>query len=319
MTNTSKSIPQVGFGLWKIATEVCADAVYQAIKVGYRHLDSACDYGNEKEVGKGIKRAIEDGLCTREELWITSKLWNTYHRKEHVKPALERSLSDLQLDYLDLYMIHFPIAQPFVDFEERYPPEWVLNNEQGGMQLEPVSLMETWQAMEALFDEKLVHQIGVCNYNSGLLHDLMAYARIKPSMLQIESHPYLTQQRLIRLAKQYGLSVTAFSPLGALSYLELDMASKTESVLEQAVVTKTAQRLGKTAAQVVLRWGIQRGNAIIPKTSKTVRLIENINIFDFVLSDDEMQAIDALNCDRRFNDPGQFCEAALGRCHPIYD
>ncbi|MFT6738166.1 MAG: D-xylose reductase [Kangiellaceae bacterium] len=319
MTNTSKSIPQVGFGLWKIATEVCADAVYQAIKVGYRHLDSACDYGNEKEVGKGIKRAIEDGLCTREELWITSKLWNTYHRKEHVKPALERSLSDLQLDYLDLYMIHFPIAQPFVDFEERYPPEWVLNNEQGGMQLEPVSLMETWQAMEALFDEKLVHQIGVCNYNSGLLHDLMAYARIKPSMLQIESHPYLTQQRLIRLAKQYGLSVTAFSPLGALSYLELDMASKTESVLEQAVVTKTAQRLGKTAAQVVLRWGIQRGNAIIPKTSKTVRLIENINIFDFVLSDDEMQAIDALNCDRRFNDPGQFCEAAFGRFHPIYD
>ncbi|MFT4654631.1 MAG: D-xylose reductase [Patiriisocius sp.] len=319
MTNTSKSIPQVGFGLWKIATEVCADAVYQAIKVGYRHLDSACDYGNEKEVGKGIKRAIDDGLCTREELWITSKLWNTYHRKEHVKPALERSLSDLQLDYLDLYMIHFPIAQPFVDFEERYPPEWVLNNEQGGMQLEPVSLMETWQAMEALFDEKLVHQIGVCNYNSGLLHDLMAYARIKPSMLQIESHPYLTQQRLIRLAKQYGLSVTAFSPLGALSYLELDMASKTESVLEQAVVTKTAQRLGKTAAQVVLRWGIQRGNAIIPKTSKTVRLIENINIFDFVLSDDEMQAIDALNCDRRFNDPGQFCEAAFGRFHPIYD
>jgi D-xylose reductase len=297
MTNTSKSIPQVGFGLWKIATEVCADAVYQAIKVGYRHLDSACDYGNEKEVGKGIKRAIEDGLCTREELWITSKLWNTYHRKEHVKPALERSLSDLQLDYLDLYMIHFPIAQPFVDFEERYPPEWVLNNEQGGMQLEPVSLMETWQAMEALFDEKLVHQIGVCNYNSGLLHDLMAYARVKP----------------------YGLSVTAFSPLGALSYLELDMASKTESVLEQAVVTKTAQRLGKTAAQVVLRWGIQRGNAIIPKTSKTVRLIENINIFDFVLSDDEMQAIDALNCDRRFNDPGQFCEAAFGRFHPIYD
>ena len=152
MTNTSKSIPQVGFGLWKIATEVCADAVYQAIKVGYRHLDSACDYGNEKEVGKGIKRAIEDGLCTREELWITSKLWNTYHRKEHVKPALERSLSDLQLDYLDLYMIHFPIAQPFVDFEERYPPEWVLNNEQGGMQLEPVSLMETWQAMKAVFD-----------------------------------------------------------------------------------------------------------------------------------------------------------------------
>ncbi|MFT6269911.1 MAG: D-xylose reductase [Alphaproteobacteria bacterium] len=319
MSNTSKSIPQVGFGLWKISKEVCPDAVYQAIKVGYRHLDSACDYGNEKEVGEGIKRAIDDGLCTREDLWVTSKLWNTYHRKEHVKPALQRSLNDLQLDYLDLYMIHFPIAQPFVDFEDRYPPEWILDPEQGGMQLEPVPLMETWQAMEAVYDENLAHQIGVCNYNSGLLHDLMSYARIKPSMLQIESHPYLTQQRLIRLAKQYGLSVTAFSPLGALSYLELDMASKNESVLEQAVVMKAAQRLGKTAAQVVLRWGVQRGNAIIPKTSKTARLIENISIFDFVLSDDEMLAIDALNCDRRFNDPGHFCEAAFGRFHPIYD
>jgi D-xylose reductase len=319
MQNAVKSIPQVGFGLWKIPKDVCADAVYQAIKVGYRHLDSACDYGNEQEVGEGIKRAINDGLCTRKDLWVTSKLWNTFHRKEHVKPALERTLNDLQLDYLDLYMIHFPIAQPFVAFEERYPPEWVFNAQEGVMHIEPVPLMETWRAMEAVFDEKLAHQIGVCNYNSGLLHDLMSYARVKPSMLQIESHPYLTQQRLIRLAKQYGLSVTAFSPLGALSYLELDMAKNSESVLDQAVVKKAANRVDKTPAQVVLRWGIQRGNAIIPKTSKVERLKENLNIFDFTLSEDEMLAIDALNCNRRFNDPGQFCEAAFGRFHPIYD
>lgn len=314
-----KSIPQVGFGMWKISKEACADAVYQAIKAGYRHLDSACDYGNEKEVGNGIKRAIQDGLCTREDLWVTSKLWNTYHSKAHVKPALERTLKDLQLDYLDLYLIHFPIAQPYVDFDVRYPPEWILAPEKGAMELAPVPLFETWQAMEVLHDEKLVRQIGVCNYNSGLLHDLMAYARIKPSMLQIESHPYLTQQRLIRLAKQYGVSVTAFSPLGALSYVELDMASQAESVLEQSVVIQAAERLQKTPAQIVLRWGIQRGNAIIPKTLNPKRLIENISIFDFALSDTEMQAIDELNCNRRFNDPGQFCEAAFGRFHPIYD
>ena len=118
-------IPKVGYGLWKVPQEQCADAVYNAIKIGYRHLDSACDYGNEVQVGEGIRRAIEDGLCSREELWITSKLWNTYHAKEHVKPALERTLNDLQLDYLDLYLVHFPIAQAFVPFETRYPPEWI--------------------------------------------------------------------------------------------------------------------------------------------------------------------------------------------------
>jgi len=147
----------------------------------------------------------------------------------------------------------------------------------------------------------------------------MSYARVKPSMLQIESHPYLTQQRLIRLAKQYGLNVTAFSPLGALSYVEIDMATNNESVLDKTVVKNAASRLGKTPAQVVLRWGVQRGNALISKTSKAERLIENLSIFDFTLNDDEMLAIDNLNSNRRFNDPGQFCEAAFGHFHPIYD
>jgi D-xylose reductase len=147
----------------------------------------------------------------------------------------------------------------------------------------------------------------------------MAYARIKPAVLQVESHPYLTQTRLMRLANQYDIKVTAFSPLGALSYLELDMAGAAESVLEQDVVAKAAQRLGKTPAQVVLRWGVQRGNAIIPKTSQAKRLKENLAIFDFELSTEEMKDISALNCNRRFNDPGHFCEAAFNTFHPIYD
>jgi D-xylose reductase len=319
MPNSHKKMPKVGFGLWKIPQDICADAVYNAIKAGYRHLDSACDYGNEVQVGEGIKRAIDDGLCTREDLWVTSKLWNTYHAKAHVKPALEKTLADLQLDYLDLYLIHFPIAQPFVDFEERYPPEWITDTAVGKMELAPVPLFETWQAMEALYEQGLVKQIGVCNYNTGLLHDLMSYARVKPSVLQVESHPYLTQERLMRLATQYDLQVTAFSPLGALSYLELDMAGAAESVLEQTVVKQAAQRLGKTAAQVVLRWGIQRGNAIIPKTSRPERLKENLDIFDFELTSQEMEGISALNSNRRFNDPGNFCEAAFNTFYPIYD
>lgn len=321
MSLSQSKMPKVGFGLWKISQDICADAVYAAIKAGYRHFDSACDYGNEVQVGEGIKRAIDEGICSREDLWITSKLWNTYHAKEHVQLAIERSLADLQLDYLDLYLIHFPIAQPFVDFADRYPPEWLTDTSvaEPKMELAPVPLYVTWQAMETLVEKGLSKEIGVCNYNTGLLNDLMAYAKIKPAVLQVESHPYLTQERLIKLAKQYDMQVTAFSPLGALSYLELDMAGAAESVLEQNVVIAAAQRLGKTPAQVVLRWGVQRGNAIVSKTTRPERLVENLAIFDFELTQQEMDDISALNSNRRFNDPGYFCEAAFNTFYPIYD
>ena len=317
----SGKMPAIGLGLWKIARDDTAEMVRSAIAEGYRHLDSAADYGNEAEVGEGLQAALSDGLVSREDLWITSKLWNTFHRPEHVRAACERTLKDLRLSELDLYLIHFPIALQYVDFDTRYPPEWIADPaaENPVMAPDAVPLSDTWGAMEELVHAGLVKEIGVCNYNTGLLHDLMAYSQIKPAMLQVESHPYLTQERLLRAAAQYDMAVTAFSPLGALSYLELNMADTGESVLEQAAVKEAAARVDRTPAQVVLRWGIQRGTAVIPKTSRVERLKENQLLFDFELNEAEMAAISALNRNRRFNDPGHFCEEAFGTFFPIYD
>lgn len=317
----SGKMPAIGLGLWKIARDDTAEMVRSAIAEGYQHLDSAADYGNEAEVGEGLQAALSDGLVSREDLWITSKLWNTFHRPEHVRAACERTLKDLRLSELDLYLIHFPIALQYVDFDTRYPPEWIADPaaENPVMAPDAVPLSDTWGAMEELVHAGLVKEIGVCNYNTGLLHDLMAYSQIKPAMLQIESHPYLTQERLLRAAAQYDIAVTAFSPLGALSYLELNMADMGESVLEQAAVKEAAARVDRTPAQVVLRWGIQRGTAVIPKTSRVERLKENQLLFDFELNEAEMSAISALNRNRRFNDPGHFCEEAFGTFFPIYD
>ena len=314
-------MPTLGLGLWKLPEQSVASTVVDAVAAGYRHVDSAADYGNEEAVGEGLRQVLETTDVVRDDLWVTSKLWNTFHRPEHVRAACERSLRDLGLDYLDLYLIHFPIALKYVDFSDRYPPEWIYDPTAEVPRMEPdlVPIAETWGAMEGLVEAGLVKEIGVCNFNTGLLHDLIASSRRPPALLQVESHPYLTQERLIRLAHQYDMAVTAFSPLGSLSYLELGMAEAQECLLDESVVCAAAERLQRSSAQVLLRWGLQRGTAVIPKTSQLERLRENIDVFDFSLSDAEMNAISALNRNRRFNDPGLFCEEAFGSFYPIYD
>jgi len=314
-------LPKVGYGFWKVDPDRTAGLVQEAVKRGYRHLDCACDYGNEKQVGQGIQATLKAGDCSREDLWVTSKLWNTYHAPEHVEAACRKSLSDLQLDYLDLYLIHFPISQKYVPFEERYPPGWFSDPEAANpkMEMNPVPIAETWKAMEKLVDDGLVKHIGISNFGTSLIRDLLSTARIRPSVLQVELHPYLTQEKLLKYCEMEQIAVTGFSPLGALSYLSLNMADREESVLEQKVMKAAAERTGKSPAQVVLRWGVQRGTAVIPKTEKPERLTENLSLFDFELTDDEMQAISGLNRNRRFNDPGDFCASAFNTFCPIYE
>ncbi len=315
------SLPATGFGFWKVDPGAAADVCQTAIRAGYRHLDCACDYGNEAETGAGISAAISSGAVTREDLWVTSKLWNTYHAPEHVGQACRRSLQDLQLDYLDLYLIHFPIAQEFVPFETRYPPGWFHDPDAAQPQMKEVRIpiRDTWQAMEELVESGLVRRIGICNFGTSLLRDLLATARIAPAVLQVESHPLLVHEKLLRYCQQEQIAFTAFSPLGPASYYSLGMASESDSLLHHPVILAAAEQHQKTAAQVLLRWGIQRGTSVIPKTSSEERMQENLATADFELTEAEMSAISGLDRGQRFNDPGVFCESAFNTFCPIYE
>jgi D-xylose reductase len=318
---TGAKLPAVGLGMWKVPSDACPQLVEDAVASGYRHFDCACDYGNEQEIGVGLQQVLASGTCRREELWITSKLWNTYHRREHVELACKKSLSDLNLDYLDLYLIHFPIAQKFVSIDDRYPPGWFFAPQatEPKMAFDNVPISETWAAMERLQKDGLVKHIGVCNFGTSLLRDLLNYANQPPTVLQVESHPYLVQDKLLRFCQDNQIAYTAFSPLGALSYHELEMADRGDSLLEVPEIKALATAHGKTPAQVLLRWGVQRGTAVVPKTSRRDRLAENINIFDFELSAKQMETINSFDQNRRYNDPGVFCEAAFNTFCPIYE
>ncbi|WP_414663347.1 aldo/keto reductase [Horticoccus sp. 23ND18S-11] len=313
--------PLVGLGTWKLPKPQAPALVQAAIRAGYRHLDCACDYGNEPEVGAGIAAALRDGACRRDELWVTSKLWNTYHEPKHVRAACERSLRDLKLDVLDLYLVHFPIALAYVPFDVRYPPEWFFDPNAAKPAMKPINVpyADTWGAMEELQRAGLVKRIGVCNLNISMLRDLLAGCSIRPAVHQLELHPYLTQVRQLRYCQQEQIAVSAFSPLGAPSYLPLGMAQAAESVLTDPVVTSMAAAHGRTPGQIVLRWGVQRGCTVLPKTQSPARLAENLALFDFALSAGEMAAIDGLDRHRRFNDPGHFCEKAFNTFFPIFD
>ncbi|KAL2841377.1 NADP-dependent oxidoreductase domain-containing protein [Aspergillus pseudoustus] len=304
--NTGYDMPIVGFGLWKVNNDTCADQVYEAIKAGYRLFDGACDYGNEVEAGQGVARAIQEGIVKREDLFIVSKLWNSFHDGERVEPIARKQLADWGVDYFDLYIVHFPISLKYVDPAVRYPPSW--QSEAGKVELGNATIQETWTAMESLVDKSLARSIGISNFSAQLLMDLLRYARIRPSTLQIEHHPYLTQTRLVDYAQREGIAITGYSSFGPLSFLELQVkhAENTPPLFDHETIKSLSEKYGKTPAQILLRWATQRNIAVIPKSNNPARLAQNLDVTSFDLDASEIQAISALDRNLRFNDPHSY-------------
>jgi D-xylose reductase len=298
-------MPSVGFGLWKV-TDNTADVVYNAIKTGYRLLDGAADYGNEVEAGKGLKRAIDEGIVKREDVFVTSKLWNTFHARDKVVPIAKKQLADWGLDYFDLYLIHFPCSLEYVDPAVRYPPGWT--NEAGKVVVANDPLQGTWEGMEELVNLGLVKNIGISNMQGALILDLLKYAKIHPSVLQIEHHPYLVQESLLKLAKEQKIAVTAYSSFGPASFIELgwENAKDTPVLFEHQTITSIAEKHNVTPAQVLLRWSTQRGLAVIPKSNDQKRLVANLKVNNFDLTEEEIKSISKLDRGLRFNNPGDY-------------
>ncbi|XP_021917007.1 1,5-anhydro-D-fructose reductase-like isoform X2 [Zootermopsis nevadensis] len=293
--NNNQDFPVLGLGTYTAEPGEMKQVVKDAIDAGYRHFDTALFYRNEKEVGAAIRAKIADGTITRNQVFVTTKLWNTHHRPDVVVPTLKTSLENLGLEYVDLYLIHWPFG--FKEGDNGLPEDAAHK-----LIYSDVDYVDTWKTMEDCVRLRLTKSIGLSNFNSKQIQRVLDVATIKPVVNQIECHPYLNQTKLIKFCKEKGIVVTGYSPFGGPTSIAPLHKGESPEPLKDPKIKEVADKYGKTTAQIILRYLIQHGIVPIPKSSNKNRLQENIDIFNFELVPEDVAAMDALNRNKRICD-----------------
>uniref|UniRef100_A0A8C4MSB8 NADP-dependent oxidoreductase domain-containing protein n=1 Tax=Equus asinus TaxID=9793 RepID=A0A8C4MSB8_EQUAS len=317
--NDGHSIPVLGFGTYapeEVPKSKATEATELAIDAGFRHIDCAHLYNNEKEVGQAIRSKIEDGTVKREDIFYTSKLWVTFLQPQLVQPALERSLKNLQLDYVDLYIIHSPVA--LKPGEELLPKD-----EHGKLMFDTVDLCATWEAMEKCKDAGLTKSIGVSNFNRRQLEMILNKPglKYKPVCNQVECHPYLTQRKLLDFCKSKDIVLVAYSALGT-QRLKQWVDQSSPVLLEDPVLCAMAKKYQRTPALIALRYQLQRGVVVLAKSYNEKRIKENVQVFEFQLTSEDVKVLDDLNRNLRYFSAqiSEVCEGELEQeVHSISD